>query len=661
MPLKEDSQAKGGGELMSAQPVSKRKIGGVGSAKAPSVVAAPTAPAHGDFKFNGGPVITNPVIYPTFWGSSWPDATHQAQAARLVQYLKDLISSNWMNILTQYGVGSGNGGAQVLPPSYIHTVPATLTDAQIHLTIQAAINSGTLPEPPPNNASTVLVIFLDETCAVNDSSLGIVMCEKNGDNAFGYHYDFATARGNNCYYAVIPALDDTCIKNTCPGGCSLNLTETQEQRRTQVASHEVAEMLTDPKFPSGWYGTSSDENGDICNGETATITVGPNTWNVQRIYSKTDDIKTNGASFCLATSANPIPSLPGGPVGWAVALSSAAGAACNVDGRLELFGIGTDNALWHIWQTVPHGGPWSAWTSLGGVVTSDPAVAVNTDGRLEVFARGTDNALWHIWQTAPHAGPWSAWSSLGGDITSDPEVAVNSDGRLEVFARGADNALWHIWQTAPHAGPWSAWASLGGTISSDPMVAINSDARLEVFARGTDDALWHIWQTAPHAGPWSAWASLAGAITSDPAVALNSDGRLEVFARGTDDALWHIWQTAPHAATWSAWASLAGAITSDPAVALNSDGRLEVFARGTDDALWHIWQTAPHAATWSAWASLAGSITSDPAVPLNTDGRIEAFSRGTDNALWHIWQTVPHGGPWSSWSSLGGILITTAV
>jgi len=595
---------------------SKRKIGGVGSAKAPGVPAAPAAPAalaHGDFVYNGGPVIANPIFYPTFWGSSWSDAAHQAQAARLVQFLKDMISSDWMNVLTQYGVGSGNGGGQVLAPSFIPSVPTTLTDAQIHLTIQAAINSGTLPEPPPSNASTVLVIFLDETSAVNDPSLGIVMCEPSGDNAFGYHFFFTTARGNNCYYAVIPALDDTCIRNTCPGGCSLNLSQTQEQRRTQVTSHEVAEMLTDPEFPNGWFGPSSDENGDICNGETATITVGANTWNVQRIYSKSDDIKTNGASFCLASAPFPIPALPGGPIGWAVALSTAVTGALNSDGRLEMFGVGTDNALWHIWQTVPHGGPWSGWDSLGGVVTSEAAVVLNTDGRLEVFARGTDNALWHIWQTAAHAGPWSGWNSLGGNITSAPSVAVNSDGRLEVFARGTDDAVWHIWQTVAHAGPWSAWDSLGGVVTSDPAVGLNSDGRLEVFARGTDNAVWHIWQTVAHAGPWSAWESLGGVVTSDPTVALNSDGRLEVFARGTDDALWH------------------------------------------------IWQTVPHGPPWSAWDSLGGVITSDSAAPLNSDGRLEAFARGTDNALWHIWQTVPSGGPWSSWDSLGGILITTPV
>ena len=179
---------------------------------------------------------------------------------------------------------------------------------------------------------------------------------------------------------------------------------------------------------------------------------------------------------------------------------------------MEVFVRGTDNALWHIWQTAPHAGPWSAWSSLGGVISSQLAAAVNTDGRIEVFGRGTDNALWHIWQTAPHAGPWSAWSSLGGRISSEPAVSVNSDGRLEVFARGTDDALWHIWQTAPHAGPWSAWSSLGGGITSNADVIDNSDGRLEVFARGNDNALWHMWQTAPHAGPWSAWSSLEGTI-----------------------------------------------------------------------------------------------------------------------------------------------------
>jgi hypothetical protein len=101
----------------------------------------------------------------------------------------------------------------------------------------------------------------------------------------------------------------------------LQLSHTQEQRRTQVASHEFAEMVTDPVPPTGWYDQSdpnSGEIGDICNGQSDTITVGPNTWTVQRIYSSTDDQQSGGSNYCLSQVTSPGPLLPGvssGPQG----------------------------------------------------------------------------------------------------------------------------------------------------------------------------------------------------------------------------------------------------------------------------------------------------------------------------------------------------------
>jgi Repeat of unknown function (DUF346) len=63
------------------------------------------------------------------------------------------------------------------------------------------------------------------------------------------------------------------------------------------------------------------------------------------------------------------------------------------------------------------------------------STGLNADGRLEVFARGSDNALWHCWQTNPHAGPWSkGFSSLGGEIASGPSVARR---RLELSIESA--------------------------------------------------------------------------------------------------------------------------------------------------------------------------------------------------------------------------------
>ena len=44
----------------------------------------PVAPLHGDFVYNGGPVITCPLIYTSFWGSLWlSDPAHIQEAGRL--------------------------------------------------------------------------------------------------------------------------------------------------------------------------------------------------------------------------------------------------------------------------------------------------------------------------------------------------------------------------------------------------------------------------------------------------------------------------------------------------------------------------------------------------------------------------------------------------
>jgi hypothetical protein len=266
-----------------------------------------------NFTWQGGPVIATPEVHTTFWGALWSDASHQARAQRLNQYHQDLLQSDFMNVLSQYGVGAGKAGTFV-GGTFVPNVPATLTDPVIRQTIQSAINRGDLPEPgSPSNLA--LIIYLDENIGINDPGDQLVLCEPSNDNAFGYHEFFTTTAGHKFYYAVVPGLSDACLQESCPGGdasCSLRLTQTQEQRQTQVASHEFAEMTTDPEL-DGWLDPQNGENGDICNGQTATITVGSNHWNVQSTYSKTDDIATNGQSFCRATAPSPIPPLKPGP------------------------------------------------------------------------------------------------------------------------------------------------------------------------------------------------------------------------------------------------------------------------------------------------------------------------------------------------------------
>jgi hypothetical protein len=258
-------------------------------------------------------------VYASFWGDQWlTDPASTQRAGRLAQFLKDFLASNYMNILSQYGCGGGAGGMGLFARSgFVSSVPTNLDETSIHSTIQACINAGVVPEPNDNGirrSTIAFVMFLADNIAVNSTNLGAVMCEPNGDTAFGYHYFFTTTSGHNLYYAVIPGLTDACLRQSCSddASCSLHLTETQEQRQTQVTSHEFSELVSDPEL-SAWYDENNGENGDICNGVSGTITVGPNTWTVQRMYSAYDDIQTNGASVCNLAPASPIPELTGGP------------------------------------------------------------------------------------------------------------------------------------------------------------------------------------------------------------------------------------------------------------------------------------------------------------------------------------------------------------
>lgn len=109
----------------------------------------------------------------------------------------------------------------------------------------------------------------------------------------------------------------------------------------------------------------------------------------------------------------------GGWSGWAAmpggTFVSGPAVGRNADGRLEVFAVATGGLIRHAWQTAPNGG-WSGWANAGGPAagfTNDsPAVATNADGRLEVYGVGSDRDLYHVWQTAPNGG-WSSWVTLG--------------------------------------------------------------------------------------------------------------------------------------------------------------------------------------------------------------------------------------------------------
>ena len=250
-------------------------------------------------------------------------------------------------------------------------------------------------------------------------------------------------------------------------------------------------------------------------------------------------------------------------------LFGSAAVARTGDGHLELFVLGDDGALWHMWQTAPNNG-WSQWVSHGAppglLLNSAPSVAAREDGRLDVFIVSQEAALWHIGKTAANSG-WSDWVSLGSPSgvsfgsDSTAVVACSADGHLELFVVGNDGRLWQTRQTAPNGG-WSGWRPHDAPsgmkfLRLRPAVASGLDGRLELFVVGDDASLWRLRHTGPNDGSpqwFSHGAPAVAGLAGSPAVAADADGGMQLFVMGTDGALWQLSQTAPNGG-WSQWSS----------------------------------------------------------------------------------------------------------
>lgn len=78
-----------------------------------------------------------------------------------------------------------------------------------------------------------------------------------------------------------------------------------------------------------------------------------------------------------------------------------------------------------------------------------------SDGRYEIFIVGEDRAIWHIFQRFPGDQTWSGWYSMGGGANNGVFLANNTP---TIWIVGLDNNPWCDTST-PGKTPsgWSGW------------------------------------------------------------------------------------------------------------------------------------------------------------------------------------------------------------
>jgi hypothetical protein len=283
---------------------------------------------------------------------------------------------------------------------------------------------------------------------------------------------------------------------------------------------------------------------------------------------------------------------------------------------------------------------WRGEFPLGGSA-DQVAIGENLDGRLEVFYVGTNSGIYHNWQTAPNGVFWEGEIRFAGDSAKQVAVGRNTDGRLEIFYVGTNNGLYHNWQTVSGGEVWAGEIRFAGDSAKQVVVGQNQDGRLEIFYVGTNDDLYHNWQTAPGSQIWAGETRFASDSAKQVAVGQNQDGRLEIFYVGGNNDLYHNWQTASNSHTWAGETRFAGDSAQQIAAARNIDGSLEIFYVGTNGKLYRNVQSAANSLAWRGETGFANDSAKQIAVGANADGRLEIFYVGTNNDIYHNWQVAP--------------------
>lgn len=298
--------------------------------------ATPLAgPAGAHLTYYGGRIVPGIRVIEVLWGSgSYDPKVTSTGTPSLASFYNAVLQGNTWDWLAEYNTTVSGGtnqkytrgsfaGQYTITPS---TPATTLSDATIQSELQSQILAGRLPAPTfdsAGNPTTYYAVFFPHGRTI--TSGGQTSCAAGGFCA--YHGTVLSRVLGEFYYGVQP---DMQAGSGCDLGCGSG---TAFQNLTSVASHELAETITDPEVglatsygpPLAWYDATNGEIGDICNAQDGTFTgADGQSYGIQTEWS-------NVANACIVTRSAPVP--PGS--------TSTSTVSTSTDGPLPPWAVGS--------------------------------------------------------------------------------------------------------------------------------------------------------------------------------------------------------------------------------------------------------------------------------------------------------------------------------
>jgi hypothetical protein len=205
----------------------------------------------------GGNVLPHVELQGLYIGSAWSGNSTTGQFEGYLQYL---VNSPYMDMLTNagFGVGRGTWSQGIIDPVNFAS-GATLLDSTIRSALQYEITNFYLRNP---DANRLYVVFVQPNVVVANDATGGSSSKYEPHGFVGYHGAFTGTDSNGNAAAIRYAIVVT------PGGAYNGISSTLPtfDQMTSIASHEIAEAVTDPDVnysTLGWYDTQRGEIGDI--------------------------------------------------------------------------------------------------------------------------------------------------------------------------------------------------------------------------------------------------------------------------------------------------------------------------------------------------------------------------------------------------------------
>ena len=260
--------------------------------------------------------------------------------------------------------------------------------------------------------------------------------------------------------------------------------------------------------------------------------------------------------------------------------------------NLFVFFRATDNEL-HYFERI--GATWSSEQNLGGVIAGTPAAVVDGNGQIIVTTlNGTGNVFE---DSLPSGGSWSGWTSLGGVLSGDISLTT-LNGNVYVLGLNGAGIGWTIEWTAGSTNTWGAWTDLGGVFASGTTLSGAAyGGTLHVQGINPQGILF---ETTGSGTTWSAWTSLDGILSATPTVVAPTSG-LFIFDVNATGLLWDQEDTT----SWQGWNPLSGVLEGAP---VGAAAGANVFVFGLND-VGNLWFREWNGASFGAWTDLGGILT----------------------------------------------------